>query len=89
LQDEGGWDNRNTAYAFTDNNHFIQTRLAMLDGVDVSGYMAWSLLDNFEWGHGFSKRFGMVHVDYGSQKRTVKDSGEWYANVIRKNQITE
>jgi beta-glucosidase len=69
--------------------HLIQLHLAMQDGVDVRGYMAWSLLDNFEWGHGFSKRFGMVHVDYESQKRTIKDSGEWYANVIRKNQIIE
>jgi beta-glucosidase len=69
--------------------HLIQMRLAMQDGVDVRGYMAWSLLDNFEWGHGFSKRFGMVHVDYESQKRIIKDSGEWYANVIRNNQIVE
>ncbi len=70
-------------------NHFIQTRLAMQDGVDVRGYFVWSLLDNFEWAHGFSKRFGLVHVDYDSQKRTIKDSGEWYAEVIRTNQISE
>jgi beta-glucosidase len=67
--------------------HLIQLSLAMQDGVDVRGYMAWSLLDNFEWGHGFSKRFGLVYVDYESQMRIIKDSGEWYANVIRKNQI--
>jgi len=69
--------------------HFIQTHLAMQDGVDVRGYMVWSLLDNFEWAHGFSKRFGMAYVDYETQKRTLKDSGEWYAEVIRKNQIRE
>lgn len=69
--------------------HFIQTRLAMLDGVDVRGYMVWSLMDNFEWGHGFSKRFGLVHVDYESRKRTIKDSGAWYANVIRINAVVE
>jgi beta-glucosidase len=89
LQDEGGWDNRNTAYAFTDYNHFIQTRPAMLDGVDVRGYMVWSLMDNFEWGYGFSKRFGLTYTDYATQKRIVKDSGEWYANVIRKNEVVE
>ena len=70
-------------------NHFIQTRLAMQDGVDVRGYMVWSLMDNFEWGHGVTKRFGIIRVDYETQKRTVKDSGEWYAEVIRTNQIME
>ena len=70
-------------------NHFIQTRLAMQDGVDVRGYFVWSLLDNFEWGHGFTKRFGIVRVDYETQKRTIKDSGEWYADVICKNAVEE
>ncbi len=70
-------------------NHFIQTRLAMQDGVDVRGYMVWSLMDNFEWGHGFSKRFGLTYIDYATQKRIVKDSGEWYANIIQKNEIAE
>jgi beta-glucosidase len=69
--------------------HFIQTRLAMQDGVDVRGYFVWSLLDNFEWGHGFTKRFGLVHVDFETQKRIVKDSGEWYAEVIRINSVGE
>lgn len=70
-------------------NHFIQTRLAMQDGVDVRGYFVWSLLDNFEWGHGLTKRFGIIRVDYETQKRTIKDSGEWYAEVIRKNAVHE
>ena len=68
-------------------NHFIQTRLAMQDGVDVRGYMVWSLFDNFEWAEGYNKRFGIIRVDYENQKRTIKDSGEWYAQVIRTNQI--
>jgi beta-glucosidase len=51
-------------------------------GVDVRGYFAWSLLDNFEWSHGYAKRFGIVHVDYASQKRTVKASGKFYSRVI-------
>lgn len=70
-------------------NHFIQTRLAMQDGVDVRGYMVWSLMDNFEWAHGYTKRFGIVRVDYETQKRIVKDSGEWYAEVIRKNAVSD
>jgi beta-glucosidase len=70
-------------------NHFLQTRLAMQDGVDVRGYFVWSLLDNFEWGHGFTKRFGLVRVDYDTLKRTVKDSGEWYAGVIASNSVEE
>jgi beta-glucosidase len=69
--------------------HFIQTRLAMQDGVDVRGYFVWSLLDNFEWAHGFTKRFGLIHVNYETQERLVKDSGEWYAEVIKQNKVTE
>ena len=60
-----------------------QLRLAMQDGVDVRGYFLWSLLDNFEWSHGFSKRFGLVRVDYETLERTIKDSGHWYAQVIQ------
>lgn len=67
--------------------HLIQTQLAMQDGVDVRGYFVWSLLDNFEWGHGYTKRFGIIRVDYETQQRIIKDSGEWYADVIRKNSI--
>lgn len=61
----------------------------MIDGVDIRGYMVWSLMDNFEWAHGFSKRFGLAYTDYATQKRIVKDSGEWYADVIRRNEVTE
>jgi len=54
-------------------------------GVDIRGYFVWSFMDNYEWGFGFTKRFGIVHVDYPTQKRTVKDSGRWYSQVIKKN----
>jgi beta-glucosidase len=67
--------------------HFIQVRHAMQDGVDVRGYFVWSLLDNFEWGHGNTKRFGIVRVDYDTLKRTIKDSGDWYARVIATNSV--
>jgi beta-glucosidase len=51
--------------------------------VDLKGYFVWSLLDNYEWAHGYSKRFGIVHVDFQTQKRTIKASGRFYAEVIR------
>jgi len=68
--------------------HFIQTCLAMEDGVDVRGYFVWSLLDNFEWAHGFTKRFGIIYVNYDTLERIIKDSGKWYADVIKKNKLT-
>ncbi len=68
-------------------DHFIQTRLAMQDGVDVRGYFVWSLLDNFEWGFGYTKRFGLIRVDFDTQQRTIKDSGEWYSRVIAANSV--
>jgi beta-glucosidase len=68
--------------------HFIQTHLAIQDGVDVRGYFVWSLLDNFEWAHGYTKRFGLVHVDFDTQERMIKDSGEWYRSVTASNEVT-
>jgi beta-glucosidase len=58
---------------------------AIDDGVDVRGYFHWSLMDNFEWADGYRQRFGLVHVDYRTQKRTLKDSARWYANLIQTN----
>jgi beta-glucosidase/6-phospho-beta-glucosidase/beta-galactosidase len=59
------------------------------DIVIVRGYFVWSPLDNFKWGHGYTKRFGIVRVDYGTQERTVKDSGEWYSRVITSNIVDD
>ncbi|WP_433792365.1 GH1 family beta-glucosidase [Actinoplanes sp. CA-252034] len=58
---------------------------ALAAGVDLRGYFAWSLMDNFEWAEGYAKRFGMVHVDYTTQQRVLKDSAKWYREVIRRN----
>ena len=55
---------------------------AIDEGADVRGYFVWSLLDNFEWAWGYDKRFGIVHVDYETQKRTIKRSGRVYAQLI-------
>jgi beta-glucosidase len=65
--------------------HLAALSAAIAQGCDVRGYMAWSLLDNLEWSLGFSKRFGIVHVDYATQKRTIKASGRHYARVIASN----
>ena len=58
---------------------------AIAEGSPVRGYYEWSLMDNFEWALGYEKRFGIVHVDFDTQKRTIKDSGHWYADVITAN----
>lgn len=63
--------------------HFTAAHRAIERGVDLRGYLVWSLLDNFEWGYGYSKRFGLIHVDYNTQVRTPKDSALWLADLIR------
>ncbi|MFD8984903.1 GH1 family beta-glucosidase [Streptomyces sp. NPDC059564] len=62
--------------------HLTAVHRAIEQGADVRGYFLWSLLDNFEWAHGYGKRFGVVHVDFATQRRTPKDSARWYADVI-------
>jgi len=65
--------------------HLRALRGAVAAGCDVRGYFVWSLLDNLEWAHGFSKRFGIVHVDFASQRRTAKTSARFYSDVIASN----
>ncbi|MBC7233942.1 MAG: beta-glucosidase [Chloroflexi bacterium] len=68
-------------------DHLVQVHRAMSDGVPLRGYFVWSLLDNFEWAHGYAMRFGLVYVDYATQQRIVKDSGRWYAQVVAENGV--
>ena len=77
-------DERRVAYL---RSHLDAIQRAIKNGVDLRGYFAWSLMDNFEWAHGYSKRFGLVRVDFDSQKRTVKDSGYYYRDVISANAV--
>jgi len=72
--------------------NYLQTHLnavarAIAQGVNIQGYFVWSLLDNFEWAYGYSKRFGIIHVDYASQRRTPKDSALWYAQSVTQNAL--
>ena len=61
--------------------HVRSVAHAMAEGVDIRGYFCWSLMDNFEWAEGTSQRFGLVHVDFMTQQRTVRDSGRWFADL--------
>jgi beta-glucosidase len=65
-----------------------ELRRAIADGVAVKGYFQWSLMDNFEWAEGYRFRFGIVHVDYATQQRRLKDSARWYRELIRTNGAT-
>ena len=66
-------------------SHITQVRRAMDEGVPVKGYFHWSLMDNFEWALGYAPRFGLIYVDYKTLKRTIKDSGRWFAKVIQES----
>ena len=67
--------------------HLEKVSQAIDIGVPVKGYFAWSLLDNFEWAFGYSKRFGLIYVDFETQERILKSSAKWYGQVIRENAI--
>lgn len=68
-------------------NQLLSLQRAVNEGIDYRGYFLWSLLDNFEWADGYSKRFGLVRVDYATQQRTPKLSAAWYAEVMRQNAV--
>jgi len=69
------------------HTHLDACAQAIRDGVNLGGYFVWSLLDNFEWGWGYQKRFGVIFVDFSTQKRTIKQSGHFYAGVVANNAV--
>jgi beta-glucosidase len=71
------------------HGHLGAVRQAIAQGADVRGYFVWTVMDNFEWAKGFTKRFGLVRVDYDNQRRTIKDSGRWYRGVIAANALPD
>ena len=82
VTENGIADHRGTKRPDFLRSHFEALVRAARDGVDVRGYFHWSLLDNFEWAEGFDPRFGLIHVDFETQKRTIKHSGYWYRKFI-------
>ncbi len=71
------------------HGHIDAVGAAREAGIDVRGYFLWSLLDNFEWGYGYDRRFGIIRVDYDTLERTVKDSARWYAELIRTGELPD
>lgn len=67
--------------------HFVQAHRCIQDGIPLRGYFVWSLMDNFEWAHGYAMRFGIVRVDFETQQRTIKASGHFYRQVIAQNGV--
>ncbi len=68
-------------------NYLLAVHRAVAEGIPVRGYFAWSFIDNFEWAYGYAKRFGLVHNNYATQRRTPKLSARWYATVVRENRV--
>jgi beta-glucosidase len=79
IRDSKVHDNLRLGYLET---HIDQIANMIESGIDIRGYFLWSLMDNFEWAEGYEARFGIVHVNYATQVRTVKMSGHWYAHLI-------
>jgi beta-glucosidase len=68
-------------------DHIIQIHKVISKGIPIKGYFVWSFMDNFEWTYGYSQRFGIVYVDFQTQKRIIKDSGKWFSRLIQDNGI--
>jgi beta-glucosidase len=89
--DEPNPDGRTFDHGRSDfiRDHLLAVHRAIAAGVPVAGYFAWSLLDNFEWAEGFRSRFGLVHVDYPTGRRLIKESGRAYAGIVAANAVAE
>nr|MBA2277970.1 family 1 glycosylhydrolase [Chloroflexia bacterium] len=71
------------------HDHLLAAHEAIEAGSPLRGYFCWSVMDNFEWAEGYTKRFGITHVDYTTQERTIKESGRWYRDVTDANAVVE
>lgn len=67
--------------------HITQVLRAKQEGVNVKGYFVWSFTDNFEWAEGYQPAFGLVHIDFSTQKRIVKSSGYWYSKLLQSSAL--
>jgi beta-glucosidase len=65
--------------------YLLELEKAIDQGAEIPAYFHWSLMDNFEWAEGYKERFGLIHIDFSTGKRTLKDSARWYGDVIQSN----
>jgi beta-glucosidase len=70
-------------------SHLLEVRRALNEGINIIGYHYWSLTDNWEWNHGFGPRFGLVHIDYDTLNRTIKNSGKLFARICKNNGLSQ
>ena len=73
--------------SLADREHLRELARAIHDGADVRGYHAWSILDNFEWAEGYTQRFGLVYIDFPTQRRYMKDSAKWFSKIASTNTV--
>jgi len=85
ITENGIADDSDTKRAKFIEDHLLVLNKAVADGMNIKGYFYWSLLDNFEWAHGFEKRFGLYHVDYAAQKRTLREGSRKYPEIIQQS----
>ncbi len=87
ITENGICTNDDTERADFIKSHLREVARALADGVDVFGYLYWSLIDNFEWAHGYGPRFGLIEVDYATQRRSIKPSARVYSDIIKRNSV--
>lgn len=85
ITENGIADDSDTKRAKFIEDHLLVLNKAIADGMNIRGYFYWSLMDNFEWAYGFEKRFGLYHIDYATQKRTLREGSRKYSDIIRKS----